>query len=261
MPRAGDGLSELDGQLLLDLGPRGDDDLEELFAAAEAAEAAGRPRRGGARSTAAASTPTPATRSPPSTAPTACARSGGTRRGGAGLRRARSSSTRASSRPGSTSRGLLRERGHVASARRHLAPRGRARSRLRRRGLQSRRRSSSTPATSTRRGAGGSATSSSTATPTGRARAPAASRYVELQARSEDRRLMHDRLPLRRPRGRAACASCSPTAPARRWTRPSMTAAAEALAAAGLPGGPLRVRLHGGAPRAAARGRRRAPRR
>ena len=159
-PVTGRGLSELDGQLLLGLGEPADADAEDLFAQAEAAEADGRPRRGGGALRALPRDRSRTMRWRPSTGRTACARPGARPRPRPSYARALRLD------PGFVEAwfnlaGLLRG-ARPARTRRGGISRGRSRSTpaMPMRSSTSRR-SRSRPATSPRRGAGGSATSSS----------------------------------------------------------------------------------------------------
>ena len=180
--RRGEGLSELDGQLLLDLGAADDAELEELFARAEDAEArrAATPRR--RRSTSAASRIDPAR----------LGRGLQPRQLPAGARaaqpRRRTTIARAIKLdPGFVEAwfnlaGLLRERGqHRRGAPASRARRSRSTPTMPTRSTTSPR-SNSTPATSPRRGAGGRAISSSTSDSEWARTAARGMQFVDLQS-------------------------------------------------------------------------------
>jgi tetratricopeptide (TPR) repeat protein len=117
--RAAEGLSELDGQMLLDLGPREAEDPEALFEAAEAAEAAGRHET-------AAQLYAWCLEADPRDAVAAFNRANCLRAAGSAAAAAESYTRALKLDPAFVEAwfnlaGLMREQGHVATARRHLA--------------------------------------------------------------------------------------------------------------------------------------------
>ena len=215
--RRGEGLSELDGQLLLDLGSADDAELEELFARAEDGRGGGALRRGGRALPA-----LPRHRSArlrrrlqPRQLP---ARRRPAARGGARLSRAIKLD------PGFVEAwfnlaGLMSERGRD---RRGAPPSAARRSRSTptmptRSSISPS--SNSMPAISPRRGAGGRAISNSTSDSEWARTAARGIQFVDLQLAQRSGRLRWRRDSCSTARRTRAPPSCSRMAPARRWIR------------------------------------------